>query len=52
MEVLDNDDQVAAVLAHEMSHAILEHVVSAGCLQLNMVDNLSVLLSASLSKYD
>ncbi|XP_045115631.1 metalloendopeptidase OMA1, mitochondrial-like isoform X2 [Portunus trituberculatus] len=26
MEVLDNDDQVAAVLAHEMSHTILEHV--------------------------
>lgn len=26
MEVLDNDDQVAAVLAHEMSHTVLEHV--------------------------
>lgn len=25
MEVLDNDDQVAAILAHEMSHAILDH---------------------------
>lgn len=28
MEVLDNDDQVAAILAHEMSHAILDHAVS------------------------
>uniref|UniRef100_A0A0P4WN92 Metalloendopeptidase OMA1, mitochondrial n=2 Tax=Scylla olivacea TaxID=85551 RepID=A0A0P4WN92_SCYOL len=26
MEILENDDQVAAVLAHEMSHVILEHV--------------------------
>lgn len=25
MELFDNDDQVAVVLAHEMSHAILEH---------------------------
>ncbi|XP_053653334.1 metalloendopeptidase OMA1, mitochondrial isoform X3 [Cherax quadricarinatus] len=25
MDVLENDDQVAVVLAHEMSHAILEH---------------------------
>lgn len=28
MELFDNDDQVAVVLAHEMSHAILEHSVS------------------------
>ncbi|XP_068204348.1 metalloendopeptidase OMA1, mitochondrial-like [Palaemon carinicauda] len=25
MDLLENDDQIAAVLAHEMSHAILEH---------------------------
>ena len=28
MDLLENDDQVAAVIAHEMSHAILEHAVS------------------------
>lgn len=44
MEVLDNDDQVAAVLAHEMSHTILEHVVSVDSLylQLTMGKNLSL----------
>ena len=28
MDLLDNDDQLTIVLAHEMSHAILEHAVS------------------------
>lgn len=28
MDILENDDQVAAVLAHEVTHAVLEHGVS------------------------
>lgn len=29
MDILENDDQVAAVLAHEISHAVLDHGVSS-----------------------
>ena len=31
LKVLSNDDSLATVLGHEMSHAILQHAVSINC---------------------
>ena len=34
LQAVDNTEQLAAVLAHEMAHVVLSHAVSTRCTQL------------------